>query len=94
MVTVSSTVSGFSAALDAEDYGLARCYLTDDCVYDSPTGEIVGPAARVSVPTARSVGQGDDCADHSGGNSGRTRGVECLSAEHRVRVDCRSCVAF
>ncbi len=37
----------FAAALDTEDYAVVRTCLVDDCVYESPRGELIGPDAIV-----------------------------------------------
>lgn len=49
-MTDSSTaqlVSEFAASLDAEDYARTRVCLAENCVYQSPDGELVGPNAIV-----------------------------------------------
>ncbi|MBC8868863.1 MAG: nuclear transport factor 2 family protein [Planctomycetes bacterium] len=40
-------ISEFALSLDAEDYQSVLSYLADDCVYESPTGVVTGPAAIV-----------------------------------------------
>lgn len=44
---VSSAVAQFASSLDDEDYEVASACLADDCVYESPDGEITGPSAIV-----------------------------------------------
>lgn len=40
-------ISEFASSLDAEDYPRAIAFLADHCIYDSPTGQLSGPAATV-----------------------------------------------
>jgi hypothetical protein len=41
----SDVISDFASSLDAEDYQSTLSYLADHCIYESPTGELTGPAA-------------------------------------------------
>ena len=47
MATPSEIVTGFAAALDAENYQSALSYLAEHCVYDSPTGALTGSTCVV-----------------------------------------------
>ena len=47
MATPSEIVTGFAAALDAENYQSALSYLAEHCVYDSPTGALTGSTSVV-----------------------------------------------
>lgn len=38
-------VSEFAASLDAEDYARTRVCLAENCIYQSPDGELTGPDA-------------------------------------------------
>ena len=37
-----SSVVAFAAALDKDDFETAIGFVTDDCVYDAPSGQIIG----------------------------------------------------
>jgi len=41
--SATQLVSEFAASLDAEDYHRTRACLEENCVYQSPDGELVGP---------------------------------------------------
>lgn len=44
MAASAIVVSEFASSLDAEDYPLTESYLADNCVYESPTGDLTGTA--------------------------------------------------
>ena len=47
MAVSADVISEFASSLDAEDYPLTLSCLADHCIYESPTGELTGPAAIV-----------------------------------------------
>ena len=44
MTPSAQIVSAFAASLDAEDYRSTGSCLAEDCVYESPDGDLTGPA--------------------------------------------------
>ena len=103
MDSSARVVSEFASSLDAEDYQSARSCLAHNCVYESPNGDLTGPAIidsyKVNGESARkrfySIVYSHEVVPLSGGSYLVTFIDELYSnrGSHVFRCNQRVCVA-